>query len=436
MRNADIINQIFSQALGQLQQRWQDSAQTPQTNEQTASPPPLPVAGSKPVADSELVASSVPDADPASVAPPAPDAGADPNAGDESDEVEDELLLPAIEAGASESDEIEREENMVARKPQDDDDIPDLPPPGAQDTESDDLDSLLEDLARSADPDQERDDALDGLFAPDDMSAPDEDADALPPMQDELSEEQTGHSLDDLLEHALGLADTPEDPTAGIDDDDAEESADAMGGACAPEDEDVFGALTGGRDPLVEPAMQADDAADNGENAMGNEMNLDTLLGNAEQDDEGDRALSDDLFGAAGDDADGGFAPGEDLSSLLGGSDNAGDDDEPADVVQTVKVPEPSVPLLEDADEELERKLAEMGLGADNLLHNRFSAEKEKLLKHLLDRFEALARRKLEPLPAQQVNLVRSVNLRVEIDLKFGEFSTTGNDDSLFKLEV
>ena len=62
-------------------------------------------------------------------------------------------------------------------------------------------------------------------------------------------------------------------------------------------------------------------------------------------------------------------------------------------------------------------------------------ADKERLLAHLAARFDVLARRKLHNLPASQVRLIRSVNLRVDIELKFGEFSASGDDDSLFRLD-
>ncbi len=363
MRNSDIINQIFSEALGQLQQRWQETPQPPDS------------------------------------------APATPQSGPESPAGADELLMPpAADTGTTDD---EGKENIVAQKPNaDDNEIPDMPPEGAA-PEEDDLDSLLEDLARSADPDQNGGDALPDLF-PGDAERSGDAALSLDdfPQSDAAGDgdDDTGHSLDALLEHALGLADTPEEESEN-------------------ESEDSAGSETSGL-----PELPPEDSGD--------ELSLDTLLGSASSD-EDSGALSDDLFADTGSEEDG-ILPGQDLSSLLGSSNTPDDaaEDAGTDVVQTVKVPEPSVPLVEDADEELERKLAEMGLGADNLLHNSFSAGKEKLLKHLLDRFEALARRKLEPLPAQQVNLVRSVNLRVEIELKFGEFSTTGNDDSLFKLDV
>ncbi|MDR0868415.1 MAG: hypothetical protein LBP75_08105 [Planctomycetota bacterium] len=87
-------------------------------------------------------------------------------------------------------------------------------------------------------------------------------------------------------------------------------------------------------------------------------------------------------------------------------------------------------------DEDVTATLRELGLSVDGeLLHNRFSSEKEKLLKHLLDRFEQIARRKLYDLPNEQVRLIRSVNLRVDIELKFGEFTASGDDDSIFQLD-
>ena len=105
--------------------------------------------------------------------------------------------------------------------------------------------------------------------------------------------------------------------------------------------------------------------------------------------------------------------------------------------VQTVPVPEPSIQLIEDIeDEDVDKMLVDMGFGSDGLLHNKFGPNKEKLLSHLINRFEYLARRKLDTFPETQAELVKSINLRIEIDLKFGEYSTDGEDDSLFNLDV
>lgn len=372
MSESEIINNIFSEALHQLERRWRDDTASAQVRGDV---PPEDDAVEEEIGDLEKEEA-------------------------DSEEVEDRLTDMQLAVP-------DEKESMVALKRDDDDGIPDIPPEIAPAAEEDDLDSLLEDLAKSADPDGGDDDAFSGLLGEDEGGDFGDDFSGQVSFGGQLVDgeeserDSSGNSLDDLLEHALGLADTPEggDLTAFADHDEGSD--------------------------MMQPAFEQDD------DQPDVDSELDNLLGSSSDDGEEDDsiALSDDLFASEDDGND--LLPGQDLSDLLDGDDEAG-----GDVVRTVKVPEPSIPVVEDADEELERKLSEMGLGDDNLLHNRFSAGKEKLLRHLLARFEALARHKLEPLPTDQVNLVRSVNLRVEIDLKFGEFTTSGDDDSLFKLDV
>lgn len=75
------------------------------------------------------------------------------------------------------------------------------------------------------------------------------------------------------------------------------------------------------------------------------------------------------------------------------------------------------------------------GETADADLAAATEEDKERLLAHLGKRFAILARQKLQNLPAAQVRLIKSVNLKVDIELKFGEFSASGNDDSDFRLD-
>lgn len=336
--------------------------------------------------------------------------------------------------------------------------IPDMPPEiaggGAGDGD-DDLDTLLEELASSADADggDIPNPALDSLTGDegdeeDDSvgdsgplyTIPEADADIFGESSGASGDEDidgagggVGGTLDDLLEHALGLEDVPSD--SAEDEDIFGDGSASSGGGAGDEDEE---------DTLPAGFLEDDDEPEDGVATLGEEdfregnddySRLDDLIGAAANKTGGER-LADDAEDSGDMAGDIGMGLGDLLNDDEIFGDGGEEEAEDADVVHNIPVPEPSIPLTEDADEELERRLSEMGLGGDNLLHNRFSSGKEKLLNHLLARFEALARRKLEGLPAEQVSLVRSVNLRVEIDLKFGEFVTSGDDDSLFSLEI
>ena len=368
-------------------------------------------------------------------------------------------------AGAPAGSDTKETDVAVRKKKKPGDDeagIPDMPPEiteGSAGEGEDDLDTLLEELASSAEEagDELSNSALDSLARGQEDDLADSDDDASPlytiPEDDEDifgdssgvsgdddedgedSGDVVGGTLDDLLEHALGLEDVPSD---------SDDDEDIFGDGSASVGDDTGGAEEEEEETLGGGFLEDDEEAEDGVAELGDGdfqdknddySRLDDLIGAADRSGGGE-CLADE----AGDSGDMAGDIGSGLGDLLNDDDifGGGDegDGEGEDVVHNIPVPEPSIPLTEDADEELERRLSEMGLGGDNLLHNRFSSGKEKLLNHLLARFEALARRKLEKLPSEQVSLVRSVNLRVEIDLKFGEFVTSGDDDSLFSLEI
>ncbi len=310
--------------------------------------------------------------------------------------------LPGAGSGNNLSDNNDKENDVAVDK----DDLSDflnsdLPPEdGGFEEDDEDLDSLLNDLANSADVEEEDEDS--GVLTEEDdtgfESTDDEDSD-----------------FNDLLEGALGLNEIEPD----------DEEADLSS----------LGAIE--HDVTEDPGFSEDQSSDLDrlleEASLNNDDSDDDLLPDEDEEgfDEDEDAAADDFSST------GGGLFGADLEDLADDLTGALTDDDDGDmVVRNIAVPEPSIPLSEEADEELERKLAEMGLGGDNLLHNSFSAEKEKLLDHLIQRFELLARRKLEGLPNEQVNMIKSVNLRVEIDLKFGEYIASGNDDSLFSIDI
>ncbi len=274
------------------------------------------------------------------------------------------------------ADSLKPEENVVNAKNNDDDsfDFDDV----SSDLDSDeDLDSLLDDLTS--------DSSFSGL--------------------DEQEESELEDALNEAISSLEESSDTLESGSIG----DLMESAFDIDSEFDVEEEEAAAA------EVSEPSLNAFDF-----NNAGTMTEIDpSELHNGELYSD----QSDDLF--------------DDLKSDIEYIESEVDGDDYVVGVETVPVPKPSIDLIEDSDDEnVDQMLVDMGFGSDGLLHNKFGPNKEKLLEHLIHRFEYLARRKLESFPDAQAEFVKSINLRIEIDLKFGKYSTDGEDDSLFSLDV
>ncbi|GHS92052.1 hypothetical protein FACS1894139_13590 [Planctomycetales bacterium] len=316
---------------------------------------------------------------------------------------------------------------------------------------TDDLDALLADItsAEPADAPEGFDDALlDDILAPDHAVENGESG-------EEVEDGESGESeIDDstlsaVIDSALSIEDVAEDATAekGATAEDAE-LAELAAAATAASAEEIPAEEAAGEDVPVasspEEDLLAEDAA---EEAAGEEA---PVASSPEED-----LLAEDVAEEAGasEDVPVAGSPEEDLlaeenepaSEIAAavGEDDQSLPDANEDAISEEAMDEDGVTEFNEIDaaaelpdEDVTATLRELGLSVDGeLLHNRFSSEKEKLLKHLLDRFEQIARRKLSDLPNEQVRLIRSVNLRVDIELKFGEFTASGDDDSVFQLD-
>ncbi len=274
------------------------------------------------------------------------------------------------------ADSLKPEENVVNAKNNDDDsfDFDDV----SSDLDSDeDLDSLLDDLTS--------DSSFSGL--------------------DEQEESELEDALNEAISSLEESSDTLESGSIG----DLMESAFDIDSEFDVEEEEAAAA------EVSEPSLNAFDFNNTGTMTEIDPSELQNRELYADQ--------PDDLF--------------DDLKSEIEYIESEVDGDDYVVGVETVPVPKPSIDLIEDSDDEnVDQMLVDMGFGSDGLLHNKFGPNKEKLLEHLIHRFEYLARRKLESFPDAQAEFVKSINLRIEIDLKFGKYSTDGEDDSLFSLDV
>ena len=305
-------------------------------------------------------------------------------------------------------DFLEPEEKIVTDK--NDDEMLDIENDSSDFDSDEDLDSLLEDLTTdssfSGHDDDDEDELVDALNEA--ISSLEENSDSL-----------DSGSIGDLMESAFDI--------------DSEFDTEQEEAAAAEISEPGLNAFDfGDEDHLVEiDTSELDDEVSTGEQSSDffDELDheIDALVEETIHDVE-ENGFDSELY----DDSDTGDNENND--------DNVNDDDDFVVGVQTVPVPKSSVDLSEDMDdiddEDVDQMLIDMGFGGDGLLHNKFGANKEKLLSHLISRFEYLARKKLDSFPEAQAEIVKSINLKIEIDLKFGEFLTDGEDDSLFNLDV
>ncbi|GHV18762.1 hypothetical protein AGMMS49959_01450 [Planctomycetales bacterium] len=340
---------------------------------------------------------------------------------------------------------------------------------------TDDLDALLADItsAEPADAPEGFDDALlDDILAPDHAVENGESGEAVEDGESGESEIDDS-TLSAVIDSALSIEDVAEDATAekGATAEDAE-LAELAAAATAASAEEIPAEEASGEDVPVAGSPEEDLLAEDvAEEAAGEDVPVasspeeDLLTEDAAEEAGGEDVpvadspeedlLAEDVAEEAGasEEAPVAGSPEEDLlaeenepaSEIAAavGEDDQSLPDANEDAISEEAIDEDGVTEFNEIDaaaelpdEDVTATLRELGLSVDGeLLHNRFSSEKEKLLKHLLDRFEQIARRKLSDLPNEQVRLIRSVNLRVDIELKFGEFTASGDDDSVFQLD-
>ncbi len=306
------------------------------------------------------------------------------------------------------NDFLEPEENIVTDK--NDDEMLDIENDSSDFDSDEDLDSLLEDLTTdssfSGHDDDDEDELVDALNEA--ISSLEENSDSL-----------DSGSIGDLMESAFDI--------------DSEFDTEQEEAAAAEISEPGLNAFDfGDEDHLVEiDTSELDDEVSTGEQSSDFFDELDHEI---------DALVEETIHDVEENGFDSELYDDSDIGDNENNDDNVNDDDDFVVGVQTVPVPKSSVDLSEDMDdiddEDVDQMLIDMGFGGDGLLHNKFGANKEKLLSHLISRFEYLARKKLDSFPEAQAEIVKSINLKIEIDLKFGEFLTDGEDDSLFNLDV
>ncbi len=302
----------------------------------------------------------------------------------------------------SRTDVYDEPEDYAVTDKIDDDDL-DIDDASSEFESDEDLDSLLDDLTN--------DSAFSGMDEEDEDELEDALNEAISSLEENSDSLESG-SIGDLMESAFD-----------IDSEFDEEKEEAAAAEVA--DEPSLNAFdfddTSDLLELDDSGLDDDSEAEEKSREFFDELDseIDSIVSNPEEDEFDDISEEDEL------DSDSEYEDEDD------------DDDDFVVGVKTVAVPKPSIELIEDIDDEdVDKMLVDMGFGNDGLLHNKFGPDKEKLLGHLIQRFEYLARKKLDSFPEAQAALVKNINLRIEIDLKFGEFSTDGEDDSLFSLDM
>ncbi len=302
----------------------------------------------------------------------------------------------------SRTDVYDEPEDYAVTDKIDDDDL-DIDDASSEFESDEDLDSLLDDLTN--------DSAFSGMDEEDEDELEDALNEAISSLEDNSDSLESG-SIGDLMESAFDI-------DSEFDEEKEEAAAAEVGG---------------------EPSLNAFDFDDTSDLLELDDSGLDDDSEAEEKSreffDELDSEI-DSIVSHPGEDDFEDLSEEDDDSDIVSDYDEEDGDEDFVVGVKTVPVPKPSIELVEDIDDvDVDKMLVDMGFGNDGLLHNKFGPDKEKLLGHLIQRFEYLARKKLDSFPEAQAALVKNINLRIEIDLKFGEFSTDGEDDSLFSLDM